>query len=63
MSFDPGAIAAPTKEIRDVPTSSGFLAWKVSEADAMSGLITAWTSDKAFGTQVSAGELFKSVPM
>lgn len=41
MSFDPGAIAAPTNETSELPTKMVFLAWKVSEADAIKGDTTA----------------------
>lgn len=63
MSLDPGAIAAPTNEMMDVPTSNGFRAWKVSDAEDIKGHITAWTSESELGTHVSAGELLRLVPM
>lgn len=63
MFCAPGPIAAPTKEMRQDPTRSIFRAWKVSDAEEISGQITACTSDSALGTQVSAAELSKLVPM
>jgi hypothetical protein len=63
MSFEPGAMAAPTKDITEVPTNKAFLAWKVSDADAISGQMTACTSDSEFGTHVSACELLRLVPI
>ncbi len=52
MLWDPGAIAAPMKEMIAVPTRRSFRAWKVSDADEMSGEMTACTRDNEFGTQV-----------
>ncbi len=47
-------MAAPTKEMTDVPTRRVFRAWKVSEADEIKGQMTAWTSEREFGTHVCA---------
>lgn len=63
MSFDPGAIAEPTNDTNEVATRRVFLAWKVSEAEEMRGLITACTSESEFGTQVCEGVPSKLVPM
>lgn len=41
MLLDPGAMAAPMKEINEVATSSVLRAWKVSEADDITGPSTA----------------------
>lgn len=50
-------------ETNEVPTRRVFLAWNVSEADEMRGLITAWTSESEFGTHVCEGVPFKLAPM
>lgn len=47
-------MAAPMKEMSEDPTSKVLRAWKVSDADAMSGQTTAWTSERLLGTQVCA---------
>jgi hypothetical protein len=52
MLLDPGAIPEPMKEMTDMLTNSAFLAWKVSEAEEMTGERTACTSDSAFSIQV-----------
>jgi hypothetical protein len=57
---DPGAIAQPINETMAGPTRNAFLAWNVSERDAMRGARTAWTSDKELGTQVPAAVLLRS---
>lgn len=41
MLVDPGAMAAPMKEMTEEPTSSVLRAWKVSEAEEMTGPSTA----------------------
>ena len=40
-SFDPGAIAQPTKDTVELTTRMSFRAWKVSEAEEMTGAKTA----------------------
>lgn len=52
MVFDPGAMAEPTKETTQDPTSKVLRAWKVSEAEEMTGPRTAWTKDSELGTHV-----------
>jgi hypothetical protein len=61
--LEPGAIAAPMNEMMHGTTSRVFRAWNVSEAEEMSGEITAWTSDRALGIQVCVAVPFRSVPM
>lgn len=61
--FEPGAMAQPTNDRVEHPTINNFRAWKVSEADAMMGEKTAWTSESAFGTQVSADVFPRSARM
>lgn len=63
MSLEPGAMEAPIKEIMQGPTSRAFRAWKVSDADEMTGARTAWTSERALGTHVWAAVLLRSSPM
>ena len=61
--WDPGAMPHPTNDMSEVTTSSSFLAWNLSDAEDNSGATTAWTSERAFGTQVSVGTLLRSLPM
>ena len=63
MSFDPGAMADPTKEITHDPTSKILRAWKVSDADEITGPSTACTRDRAFGTHVCASTPSRSRPI
>lgn len=63
MLSAPGAIAEPTNEMAHVDTRMIFRAWKVSDAEAMTGPRTAWTSDSALVIQVSVALLFRSSPM
>lgn len=63
MLLDPGAIAEPMKDITEQPTRSDFRAWKVSEAEEITGATTAWTSERAFGTHVSRTGSLRSLPM
>ena len=41
MLLEPGAIAAPMKDIEAGPTRSAFRAWNVSEAEEIMGQSTA----------------------
>ena len=50
-------------EMRELPTSRYFRAWKVSEADDIKGETTACTRDREFGTQVCEAVPSKLVPM
>ena len=54
MLPEPGAMAAPINEMRQLPTRSSLRAWKVSDAEEMSGEMTACTSESEFGTHVWA---------
>ena len=63
MLPDPGAMAAPMNEMRDVPTSRLLRAWKVSEAEEMSGQRTAWTSESELGTHVWVAGFLRSAPI
>ena len=63
MVWDPGAMPQPTNDMSEVTTSSSFLAWNLSDAEDKSGVMTAWTSERAFGTHVSVGTLLRSLPM
>lgn len=56
-------MAAPMNEMVQVATRMIFLAWKTSEAEEMSGPKTAWTRDKALGTQVWVAEASRPLPM
>jgi hypothetical protein len=56
-------MAQPINEMMAGPTRNAFLAWNVSESDAMRGARTAWTRDKEFGTQVPAVVLLRSFSM
>lgn len=63
MLLDPGAMAAPIKEMIHEPTSRILRAWNVSEAEEMTGPRTAWTSESALGTHVWAATPSRSAPI
>ena len=52
MSREPGAMAAPIRETMQEPTRIAFRAWKVSDADEMTGPKTAWTRESELGIHV-----------
>lgn len=54
---------APANETRHVTTRMLFRAWKVSDADAMTGPSTPCTRDKAFGTHVCDAGLLRLEPI
>lgn len=63
MVFDPGAIAAPMNETTQDPTSKVFRAWKVSDAEEMTGPRTACAKDNELGTHVWVSGLARSLPI
>lgn len=63
MLCEPGAMAAPMSEINDDPTRMVLRAWKVSEAEEMTGPKTAWTSEREFGTHVCVCGLSRLSPI
>ena len=63
MLVEPGAMAAPIKEIIEGPTKRAFRTWNVSDAEEITGATTACTSERALGTHVWVFVLFKSSPM
>ena len=52
MLLEPAAMPAPRNDKAYDTTMICFRVWKTSDADDNSGVKTAWTSDKALGTQV-----------
>ena len=61
--LDPGAIAEPMNDTVELTTSISFRAWKVSDAEEMTGATTAWTKESALGTQVCVDVLWRLSPM